>query len=59
MLNKESMDFGDLVTKKATELVTSLLNKNVSKRPVFILKDGRKVSLNPKLMKVKEEANCE
>ena len=46
--NKKAMDFGIPQTKKVTDLSHLSLNSRVFKQPVFILKDGRKVGLNPK-----------
>ena len=53
MFKKKNMDSGILPTKKATDLSHLSLKSNVYQQPVFILKDGRKVSLNPNFMKGK------
>ena len=45
--------------KDGNGLITLSLKSNVSRRPVTILKDGRKVSLRPELMRVKSEVSCE
>jgi YbbR domain-containing protein len=47
------MDYGTQQTKKEMDLSHLSLKTNVYQLPVFTLKDGRKVSLNPNLMKVK------
>ena len=52
-LNKKVMDSGIQLTKMVTDLSHLSLKSNVSRRPVTILKDGRKVSLHPELMRVK------
>jgi hypothetical protein len=48
MFNKRNMDSGILPTKRDRDLSRLSLKSNVYQQPVFILKDGRKVSLNQK-----------
>ncbi len=52
-LNKNDMDSGILPTKMVKDWSHLLLKTNVYQRPVLFLKDGRKVSLRPELMKAK------
>lgn len=54
------MDSGTQPILKAKDWSHLSLKTNVYQQPVTFLKDGRKVSLNPKkLMKGPWEANCE
>jgi hypothetical protein len=53
MYSRRSMDFGTPQTRMGLDLSHLSLKSNVYQQPVFILKDGRKVSLNPNLMRVK------
>ncbi len=45
------MDSGTQLTKMEMDWSRLSLKSNVYQQPVTFLKDGRKVSLNPKLMK--------
>ena len=58
-LMKESMDSGILQTKTVTDLSPLSLKSRVFQQPVFILKDGRKVSLRPELMSRKQVENSD
>jgi hypothetical protein len=51
MSNKKVMGFGAQLTKKGIDLSRLSLKSNVYYPHVFILKDGRKVSLNPKVIR--------
>jgi hypothetical protein len=58
MLSKKSMDSGTLLTKKGGGWSRLSLKSNVFQQPVFILKDGRKVGLNPGFMREQWEVSC-
>ena len=53
MFKKKNMDSGIQPTKKEMDWSHLSLKTNVYRLPVFILRDGRKVSLNLNLMKVR------
>ena len=58
MLKKQ--DFSGIVqTKKGTDWSRLSLKSRVYQAPVFTLKDGRKVSLRPRSMKVKQVENSD
>jgi hypothetical protein len=59
MFSKKNMDYGTQPMQKEMDLSRLSLKSNVYQQPVFILKDGKKVSLNPKLMRVKLAENYE
>jgi hypothetical protein len=48
MSSRKNMDSGIQQTKKGMDLSHLSLKSNVYQQPVFTLRDGRKVSLNPK-----------
>jgi len=52
-LKENLMDFGIPQIKMVNHSSHLSLKTSVSQQPVFILKDGRKVSLRPELMKVR------
>ena len=58
-LNKNDMDSGILPTKMVKDWSHLSLKSNVYQPVVSYLKDGRKVSLNPKLMSRKQVENCD
>ena len=53
MFEKKSMDSGIQPIKKAKDLSRLSLKSSVYQQQDFTLKDGRKVSLNPDVMKVR------
>jgi hypothetical protein len=59
MFNKRNMDSGTQPILKEKDWSHLSLKTNVYQQPVFTLKDGRKVGLNPKLTKAHWEANYE
>jgi hypothetical protein len=48
MSSNKNGELGILQIKKIIDLSPLSLKSHVSQQPVFILKDGRRVSLNPK-----------
>ena len=59
MFREKNMDSGIQWTRKETDLSPLSLKTRVFQQPVFTLRDGKKVSLNPNLIHQMWKENCD